>query len=686
MQFVNPLFLFGLFAISVPVIIHLFNFRRYRKVFFTNVKFLQEIKQETQKRSQLRHLIILALRILAIAALVFAFAQPYIPVSKNSKPVAGGNTVSVFVDNSFSMEAMGSNGSLFEEARRKAREIVAAYKPSDRFQLLTNDFEGKHQRLVTREEFLLMLDEVRISASVRTMGEIISRQDDLLKTSGQAVKTAYIISDFQKSVFGTPPADESNDIQRYLLPLRANVQGNVYIDTCWFELPLQQTGQASVLEVRILNKSDEKLEKIPVKLSINGTQKAIATADLEAGGATVISIPFTIYQAGRQQAEIEVTDYPVTYDDKFYLSFEVTSSIKVLSINSGASNPYFDALFSQDSTIMQSNVNDKALDYSSLANYNLLILNELTEIPSGLNHELSRYVTNGGALLILPAPKADLDSYNNLLISLGCPVYMPPDTADTKVISLNEVDPVFRNVFEKVPGERPENLELPVVTKYFPIASKAVTLSIPIMRMLNGRDFLVVTSSGSGKVYQLAVPLESGFSNFQKQALFVPAIYNIALMSRAPANLYSVIGRDEAIWLNVSYPAGDQVLKLKSLSGDFEIIPEMRRMGNGLTVFVRGQVKSAGNYLLANGQETVAGLSFNYNRSESDLECLSSEELHTLVDKAKVPGLSILETKNKPVNQVLAEINNGVSLWKWFVLLALICLASEGLLLRFRKN
>lgn len=686
MQFVNPLFLFGLLAISVPVIIHLFNFRKYRKVYFTNVKFLQDIKLETQKRSQLLHLIVLMLRILAIAALVFAFAQPYIPVSKSIKPSAAGCIVSVFIDNSFSMEAMGTNGSLFEEARRKAREIAAAYKSSDRFQLLTNEFEGKHQRLVSKEEFLLMLEEIKIASSVRKFGEIISRQDDLLKNSGQGEKNAYIISDFQKSVYGVYPEINSEGIRRFLLPLKANTQGNVYIDTCWFDLPLQQTGQSSVLNVRLQNKSDIKLEKIPVKLSINSIQKAVATADIDAGKSISLSIPFTVRQAGIQQAIVEVTDYPVTYDDKFFFSFEVTSAINVLTINSDKPSRYLDALFSQDSTIIMTNVGERALDYGSISNYNLLILNELVTFSSGLIQELDRYVTNGGAIAIFPSPAADLNSYNNFLASSGCPVYMKPDTADTKVVSLNETDPVFRNVFDKVPGKLPQNLELPVVLTYFPIASKAVSLSTPVMEMLNGRDFLVVTTAGKGKVYQFAAPLTDEFSNFQRQALFVPALYNIALMSRAPANLYTLTGSDDAVWLNIPFQAGDQVLKLRSVTNNFEIIPGVQRTGNGINLFTGGQVKNAGNYLLSEGVKKIAGISYNYNRTESDLTCLNQEELTEMIDKANVAGLSMLLSKQKPVDELLAEINNGISLWKWFVLLALICLTAETILLRTAKK
>src|SRR3954467_10394129 len=99
MVFLQPLFLWALAAVSVPVIIHLFNFRRFKKIYFTNVRFLQEIKQDTRSRSRLKHLLILIARLLALAFLVFAFAQPFIPLSKSSNVTTGTKHVSIYIDN-----------------------------------------------------------------------------------------------------------------------------------------------------------------------------------------------------------------------------------------------------------------------------------------------------------------------------------------------------------------------------------------------------------------------------------------------------------------------------------------------------------------------------------------------------------------------------------------------------------
>ncbi|MBO4599578.1 MAG: BatA domain-containing protein, partial [Bacteroidales bacterium] len=128
----HPLFLIGLVAVAIPIVIHLLQLRRYKKVYFSNVDMLEELQNEDRKQRNLRQLLILAARILAIVFLVLAFCQPVIK-NRDSQLKSGGTVVSVYVDNSYSMECGGMDGSLLESARQKAREIAAAYKPGDQF-------------------------------------------------------------------------------------------------------------------------------------------------------------------------------------------------------------------------------------------------------------------------------------------------------------------------------------------------------------------------------------------------------------------------------------------------------------------------------------------------------------------------------------------------------------------------
>ena len=129
-------------ALAVPIIIHLFNFRRFKTVYFSNVSFLREIKEETASRSRVKHLLVLACRMLAIAFLVFAFAQPFIP-KRNTNISAGKKYVSIYVDNSFSMGAMSGGVRLLDKAKQAGKEIVQNYAANDQFQLLTNDLRTR---------------------------------------------------------------------------------------------------------------------------------------------------------------------------------------------------------------------------------------------------------------------------------------------------------------------------------------------------------------------------------------------------------------------------------------------------------------------------------------------------------------------------------------------------------------
>lgn len=688
MLFVNPGFLFGLFAIAIPIVIHLFNFRRFRKVYFTNVRFIRQLQQETQKQSRLRHLVILALRCLAIIALVLAFAQPYIPYSEKQKTIAARNDVSVFVDNSFSMEAVGSNGSLLDAAKQKAREIVAAYKASDNYQLLTNDFEGRHQRYVTRDEFLILLDEIKPSPSSRKIDEVISRQKELFESKNGNKKSAFIISDFQKSNYAILPSVADTTLDIFMVPLIANIQSNVFIDSCWFDLPLQQPGQTAVLNAKIVNKSGKDLEKIPVRLEIDGKQRAVASIDLKDNASESLKIPFTNHDQGNHHGLVQLSDYPVTFDDHFYFSYSVSAKIDVLAINGTSENSFISALFSQDSAIRLTQSSERSLDYTKLANYSLIILNELPSLSSGLAQELNKYLQNGGALAILPSASMEISSFNTFLSRSECPSFLPADTSDSKVNFLNQDHPLYRDVFEQKPlsNSPGENLELPKVLKYFPLQGTSFMKTQSLLRLINGREFLSVTQSATGQVFLFAAPMKDDFTDFHKQALFVPTLYNMALLSKQPGSLFYIIGENKAIRVNHEFPDGEKVFKIRSADGKFEIIPEQQRAGAIANVFANNQVRRAGHYYLLNQGDTIAGLSFNYNRSESNPECLAPGDLEDAIGKQASSSFKLLNSGYKPLNEVLEELNFGKRFWKYCVFAALIFLLLEILLVRFWKT
>ncbi len=681
MEFVNPGFLYGLFAISIPIIIHLFNFRRFKKIYFSNVSFLKELKQQTQKQSRLKHLLILLMRIMAIAAIVLAFAQPYFPVSKNIIQPDEKNAVSIYLDNSFSMQAASEQGILLDEAKDKAKEIASVYKSSDLFQLLTNDFEGRHQRFVSREEFLDLIDEMQISPVVKSLPEIISRQQVLFEGNPSKAKTAYIISDFQRDFLNrdVPVMDSSLNI--LFIPLESINKDNLYIDSCWFETPVHQLNQNAELKVSIKNSSAKSFEKIPVKLMINGKQKALASFDIKENGSTEVVLPYTNYDNGIQNAELEINDFTINFDDKLWFSYYVSSLTPILCINGNDENVFLNSLFKRDSLFRFENVNEGNIGYSDFSNYQLIILNELRSVSSGLIQQLIPFVHNGGSLVVLPFGRPDGPEYSELLKSFNAGSYGLLDTTDTRISYINLEHPLYSNVFDEIP----ENLDLPFVFQHFPIQLESRTKGETLLELQSRGPFLSVFQVEKGKVYLFAVPFNTDFSNFTRHAIFVPTLFKLAISSVIEETLYYSIGENEVINIGNIKLGNEEVLHLKMLNSDFDVIPEHRRQNSSIDLFTRGQISQAGNYELVNGDQPVKGISFNYDRAESEMVFYSSDMLKEYITEKKLNHILVLTPTGKPFVQTLSEYSQGIRLWKLFVILALAFLLAETLLLRFLK-
>ena len=679
MSFVHPYFLWGLLAVSIPIIIHLFNFRRYKKVYFTNVQNLKDLKKETKKKSQLKHLIVLLLRILTIVSLVLAFAQPYIPVPGSLSDLNKRKAVSIYVDNSFSMEALTEDLSLLDKAKNRAIEVAEVYKSSDLFHLLTNDFEGKHQRFLTQDEFKNAVEEIQVTPVVRQLSEVNARQKEMLEQNKKDNRLIYDLSDFQKVTTDVAQITTDSSMMIYLIPLEAELTNNLYIDSCWFESPVQQLNRDVVLKVRIVNNSGTDYEKIPAKLFINGSQKGVTSFDVTAGSDIEIEIPYTNYFPGIQMGDLSLVDYPVVFDDHFYFSYSILPYIPVLSINENGANSYLKAVFGKDSTFLFQNENIRNLDYSTFIRYNLIILNNISSYSGGLAQEIKKFLDNGGSVALFPGQELNVDDFRSFARILNSGYYDPLDTLDVKTSVINVENNLFRDVFENIP----RNIDLPSVLSYYPVNIPARTDHEVLLKMQNGRVFLYVQSVGKGQRYMFTAPLDPEFTNLPRHAIFVPAVYNMAIQSESTGRLSYTIGDDPVIEMRMIQLTGDMVFKLKGFKDDFEIIPEHRNRGFKTMIFPHDEVREAGNYRLTSGEKDVMGISFNYNRQESNLDCFTSEELKNTIEDNGLNNIEVIIESKKSFSQVIEDLSIGKRFWKWFVVIALLCLAAEVLILRF---
>jgi hypothetical protein len=678
MSFLYPSFLFALGALSIPIIVHLFNFRRYKKVYFTNVRFLKEVQQESKSKSSLKRLLILASRLLALTCLILAFAQPYIPSNHNIKK--GVRTIVIYIDNSFSMQAANKNGSLLDDAKRKARELISAFSASDKMQLISNDFYTSSHGVLNKEQALDAIDKISTSPSVKSLQEIYNRSKSNINTDLKDAEF-FLISDFQKSnLTGFKP--DSLVETNFVLLENAPMQ-NIFIDTCFVESPYFQAGTTQKLHVKIKNLSDKEIENGSLKLYLNNKQIAPVSFKVNPNAATDALISFASKDTGIQQGKLIVEDFPVTFDDTLYFSFHVNNRIPCLNIHKKDEKyaQYLQSLFSNDSLFTYYDQNDQSIDFSYFNKSNLIMVDGLQTISSGLSQELKKYVLAGGSALIFPSETADKDSYNSFFNLFSLPNFINIDTATYRIDGKNLSKDLYEGVFEKMP----DNMDMPSVHQHYVTKGNSHSGEEVVLKLINGQSFLSLYKKGKGRLYLCTSSLDEKSSSFAKHALFIPTLIKIAILSRPSPPLYYYCSKNEAIDANNVNTNGETPLHIFSTENKIDFIPELKITEDSKFLLTHGNPTYANNYFLLCDKINVEGLAFNYDRKESDLASFSKNELSEMIKKSDWKRTHLIEASAENMQVSLAEIDGGTRLWKIFILLTLLFLGIEIILIKFLK-
>jgi hypothetical protein len=679
MKFVHPEMLWGLVATAIPIIVHLFNFRKFKKVYFSNVEFLKEIKQETQSKRNLKHLLILASRLLALAAIVLAFAQPYIP-QPGSAEKPGGTAVSIFIDNSFSMQGAGKDGAMLDLAKNKALEIVESFAASDKFQLLTGDFEGRHQRLVSKEEMTSLIQEVDLSPASRKLSEVVSRQRDALITSGLEKRQAFLLTDLQASTTNLQEVANDTAMRITVVPELPEITGNVFIDSVWFETPVRQVNQPEILHARVVNTGSEDIESMPLQLIINGTQKSVATTAVGGNSKSTIDITYTNTEPGYKHCSLVLDDASITKDDAYYFSYDVAERIRILEVlGNTAATQAVKTVFADDPFYEWESMPEGAIDYGKFAGRHLIVVNQLRNFPSGLQAELSNFLDAGGSVFIIPASEIVLNEYNTALATWKAGQLSGKANAPSPVSQVNYEHYIFKEAFQRSTG----NIDLPNANAYYNLSLTSGQWAEPMLTMQNGNPFMVSSSVGHGRVYFTSVSLSIEETNFTQHALFPATLVRLAEFSQPSTQLSYTLGREEAIVLRNLEMPGEETFRLQNIVTSAEIIPEHRNAGNQVEVFVHNDLRDAGNYLLNWGTNAVQSIAFNYDRTESYNETMAVDDFAEQLNEQQFSNWSVLEGDLETVSAGAATLENGHKYWLSLVVWALIFLAIEILLIKF---
>ena len=477
MQFKHPEILWGLFLLLIPIIIHLFQLRRFKKTPFTNVKFLKQVVSESRKSSTLKKWLLLATRLGLLAALVIAFAQPF---SANEKALQLQENV-YYLDNSYSMSGQIENSTVLKNL---IQEFIKSVPKEQQFTLFTNTQAFKNVYVKDIQNELLNL-----SATSDQLGiaELLLKANTYFTTTTGVQKNLLVVSDFQQRM-GSLPTDTLSAINiHYVRPTDLEFS-NTAIDSVYIRERNNET-----IEVVAQLTTNTSQETMPVSL-FNGTTLIAKTA-AKFDSNKEAEVRFTVNAQEAVLGKVAITDTGLDYDNQFYFNIDKKSKIKVLGIGTN-SYDFLNRIFSNDEFDFQATALDQ-LNYSAIDNQNLVVLNELKKIPASLITSINSFVSNGGSFVMVPALDADLASYNQLANRYGATNYVNAIVQKMAISSVKTAHPLFTNVFEK----EVSNFQFPYVEEHY----KLTTNTRIAIEFQNKEPFL----AGDAQAYFFAASITS---------------------------------------------------------------------------------------------------------------------------------------------------------------------------------
>lgn len=617
---------------------------------------------------KLKHILILAARMLFIAFLVLAFAQPFIPSTKEE---LNHQSVYIYVDNSFSMSNKVNNEqSSLDLAVNYVNEIINLYPANSQFVLLTNEFNAFSNTRKSPEQIKEAITEINFSTNSRTLPEVLNRFRRIENFSSEN-SDVFLISDFQKSTSGDLATIQLDSLHNFsFIPLSPQYTQNIFIDSVYLTKPFLFAGQNNQLEASLHNSSEEGVKDMIVKLFINEVQVANASINIGPKGNNILrfDIPPGLLQKSNQ-CRISFEEFPVSFDNDFYFGLNTAERISIMEVKSNLAGSNIEKVYANSDVFNFSSFNISNVDYGKINQSDLIILNNLSEVTSSLTNSLKGYLQNGGHILIIPSENINPSSFESLV---GGVRFTALADNDRKNLSPPDyANPFYENVFE----ETNLVLDMPEARRTLNWTSNATHL----LKFNNGEPFLSEISN-VGKVYVLGSPLLTSHTNFHKHAIFVPVMYKIASLSKSMNDRLYFSINEPVISIRMDSVAKNDVFKLKN--DDQELIPNQRSRGSDLILEVPKHVLQAGYYNLVQKENVIKTLAFNFDKSESVLDTYQEEELQNIFSERQ--NVKLFDAENiSQFSKEIKEAHLGISLWEYALILALFFLLCEILFLRF---
>ncbi len=651
MQFKHPEILYLLFLLIIPILIHLFQLQRFQKVAFTNVKLLHQIEQQTRKSSKLKKRLILASRLAALTCLIFAFSQPFLTNANSEKKA---ETI-IYLDNSWSMQAKGEKGKLLQKAKT---DIINSIRQTETaITLITNDKVLKNLNAATFKNELIKTNYSPIKKDLKT----ILLQTRNGSSTNNTLKNIFLISDFQtnNSDFDNLVLDSSNAYAFVqVLPKKAE---NNSIDSVY----IVENNTDNILIKALIKSYNSTIENQSVSLFINDNLSGKTTINVEKNAET--EIEFSIPYMNSFYGKLTLEDSQLLFDNSMYFSSNEKEKTKVLAIgekNEFLTKIYTEKEFDFTSTSLQN------LDYSTISESNLVILYELSTLPTSLQNALKSLLDENGKLVIIPSINSDISTYSDLFNTLQIGKIIAKNENKKLITTINYEHPFFKNVFKN----KMDNFNYPFVNESF---DTQLNRSTSLLEFADKNTFISEINYKNSKIYWVASPLDSQVSNFVSSPLIVPVFYNFGLQIKEMNTAYYTIGNTNEIVVP-NKNEKEEILEISNSESRF--IPLQMKTSNQIKITTDTNPEKDGIYNIKSKDLFLQNIAFNYDRKESNL---SYFEIKKSIEHFK--NATYFSSVSQGINTI-NDKNKKHNLWQLFIIFVLLFLGIEILLQKFLKS
>jgi len=642
MQFKHPELLYFLFLLVIPILVHLFQLRKFKTEYFTNVKFLKELAIQTRKSSKIKKYLLLITRLFLLALTIIAFAQPFFK-AKDSKNAS--NELYIILDNSFSMQAKGQKGELL---KRAVQDLLEHTPENANFSLITcsENYWNTDIKSIQKE-----VQNLKYSAVPFQLDNILAK----IKAHKSAFNKDIVVITDAVGLQPNQVKSSKEDENLYFILLEAQKTDNLAIDSVFINQTLDNFYEIGVK----LDAFGEDFKDIPIALYNKNKLIAKTLVNFETKNKT---INFTIPKEDFH-GYVSISDNSLEYDNTYYFSLSKPQKSNVISIGEPDKSSFLSKIYTANE-FNYTNYALQSLDYNLLQKQDAIVLNELKDIPQALQTTLKSFAEKGGNVVVIPSAESSISNMNTFLSNFGGIQFKSLETTEKIVNKINFNHPLYSGVFEK----KVDNFQYPKTKSSFEISNSAPM----VLGYSDQTSFLSAIQNGISSVYVFAAPINKVNSNFQNSPIIVPTFYNMGLNAQKAGINALVIGENKPFIVETLL-GKDEIVNVKNDKESF--IPVQQILNTKVKLTFNDNPKEAGNFSVFNNNQPIENTSFNYTRTESNLANINTDAVADFKEISSVDSIFDTLQTNRADNQ----------LWKWFVILALVFVILEVLIQKFVK-